>query len=79
MAEFLLSHPNVTGLINHHMAGNFVYRPPTALHFDPVTGEDEPMAPEDEAAFRFLGNKYTELINGQEVVPVFGRSGPPKS
>lgn len=78
VAEFLLSHPNVTGLINHHMAGNFVYRPPTALHFDPVTGEEEPMAPQDEAVFRFFGDKYTELINGQDVRPVFGRSGPPR-
>jgi hypothetical protein len=78
VAEFLLSHPNVTGLINHHMAGNFVYRPPTARHFDPVTGEEIPMSTADEAAFRFLGNKYTELINDQEVQPVFGRSGPPR-
>ena len=78
VAEFLFAHPNVTGLINHHMAGNFVYRPPTARHFDPVTGEEVPMSRADEAVFRFFGNKYTELINGQEVVPVFGRSGPPR-
>jgi hypothetical protein len=78
VAEFLLSHPNVTGLINHHMAGNFVYRPPTALHFDPVTGEEQPMAPQDLAVFEFFGSKYTELINDQNVVPVFGRSGPPR-
>ena len=78
VAEFLLSHPNVTGVINHHMAGNFVYRPPTALHFDPVTGEEEPMAAADLDVFEFFGSKYTELINGQDVVPVFGRSGPPR-
>jgi hypothetical protein len=78
VAEFLLSHRNVTGIINHHMAGNFVYRPPTALHFDPVTGEEEPMSPADLAVFNFFGAKYTELINGQEVRPVFGRSGPPR-
>jgi len=78
VAEFLLSHPNVTGLINHHMAGNFVYRPPTALHFDPVTGEEEPMAAQDLAVFELFGSKYTELINEQNVVPVFGRGGPPR-
>lgn len=78
VAEFILSHPNITGVINHHMAGNFVYRPPTALHFNPITGEEEPMASEDEAIFEFFGQKYSEIINGQEVRPVFGRSGPPR-
>jgi hypothetical protein len=78
VAEFLFAHPNVTGLINHHMAGNFVYRPPTAKHFDPVTGEEIPMAPQDAAVFSFFGNKYTELINEQRVTPVFGRGGPPR-
>jgi hypothetical protein len=60
------------------MAGNFVYRPPTALHFDPVTGDEQPMSPSDLATFSFFGAKYTELINGQNVVPVYGRSGPPR-
>jgi hypothetical protein len=78
VAEFLLSHRNVTGIINHHMAGNFVYRPPTALHFDPVTGEEQPMAQSDLAVFNFFGSKYTEIINDQNVVPVFGRGGPPR-
>jgi hypothetical protein len=78
VAEFLLSHRNVTGIINHHMAGNFVYRPPTALHFDPVTGEEQAMSQADLAILNFFGAKYTELINGQEVTPVFGRSGPPR-
>jgi hypothetical protein len=78
VAEFLLSHRNVTGIINHHMAGNFVYRPPTALHFDPVTGEEQPMSQADLAVFNFFGAKYTELINGQNVTPVFGRGGPPR-
>jgi hypothetical protein len=78
VAEFLLSHRNVTGIINHHMAGNFVYRPPTALHFDPVTGEEQPMSQQDLAVLDFFGAKYTELINGQDVTPVFGRGGPPR-
>jgi len=78
VAEFLLAHPNVTGLINHHMAGNFVYRPPTALHFDPVTGEEVSMAQQDASVFEMFGRKYSELINDQEARPVFGRSGPPR-
>jgi hypothetical protein len=78
VAQFLFSHPNVTGLINHHMAGNFVYRPPTALHFDPVSGEELPMSPADESVFTFFGNKYTEILYEQRVTPVFGRGGPPR-
>jgi hypothetical protein len=78
VAEFLFAHPNVTGLINHHMAGNFVYRPPTATHFDPVTGEEMPMAPADLAVFNFFGRKYTEILYEQRVTPVLGRSGPPR-
>ncbi len=78
VAEFLLSHRNVTGIINHHMAGNFVYRPPTALHFDPVTGEEQPQSQADLAVLEFFGSKYTELINEQNVTPVFGRGGPPR-
>ncbi|MFC1627561.1 M14 family metallopeptidase, partial [Gemmatimonadota bacterium] len=77
VAEFILAHPNITGLINHHMAGNFVYRPPTNRNFDVGTGEEIPMPAADEANFAYLGRKYTEVINGQEVTPVFGRSGPP--
>jgi hypothetical protein len=60
------------------MAGNFVYRPPTALHFDPVTGAEEPPSQADLAILDFFGAKYTELINGQSVTPVFGRGGPPR-
>jgi hypothetical protein len=79
VAEFLLSHPNVTGLINHHMAGNFVYMPPTALHFDPVSGEEQPMAPADAAVFSFFGDKYSEILYEQNVTPVYGRGGPPRN
>jgi len=78
VAEFLLSHRNVTGLINHHMSGNFVYRPPNNRHFNPVTGEEEFMASEDEAIYQVFGNKYSEIINNQQVRTVFGRSGPPR-
>jgi len=78
VAEFLLSHRNVTGVVNHHMAGNFLYRPPTNRNFNPITGEEEEMAPEDEAAFGTLGSKYTEIINNQPVRKVLGRGAPPR-
>ncbi|MFQ6037169.1 MAG: M14 family zinc carboxypeptidase, partial [Candidatus Aminicenantales bacterium] len=78
VAEFLLSHPNITGVVNHHMAGNFLYRPPTNRHFKPITGEEEEMPPEDEAYFRELGNAYSRIINNQPVRKVLGRGGPPR-
>ncbi len=78
VADFILAHPNITGLINHHMAGNFVYRPPTNKNYDVATGEEIPMAASDESNFAYLGRKYTEVINGQDVTPVLGRGGPPR-
>ncbi len=78
VAEFLLSHRNVSGIINHHMAGNFLYRPPNNRHFDPVTGVEQPMDQSDENTFALFGRKYSEIINDQSVTKVFGRSGPPR-
>jgi hypothetical protein len=78
VAEFLLAHRNVTGLINHHMSGNFLYRPPTNRKFDPFSGEEVPFPREDEAIFEIFGNKYTEIINGQPVMAVLGRGAPPR-
>ena len=79
VAEFLMAHRNVTGVINHHMSGNFLYRPPTNRHFDPITGEEIPFPREDEAIFEAFGQKYTEIINKQLVRKVLGRSAPPRS
>ena len=79
VAEFLHSHRNVTGIINHHMSGNFVYRPPNNRHFNPITGEEEEMAPADEAIYRVFGNKYQEILNKQQVRKVLGRGSPPRS
>ncbi len=79
VAEFLLSHRNVTGIINHHMSGNFVYRPPNNRHFNPITGEEEDIAQEDEAIYQVFGNKYQEIINKQPVRKVLGRGSPPRS
>ena len=78
VAEFLLAHRNVTGLINHHMSGNFLYRPPTNRKFDPFSGEEVPFPREDEAIFQTFGNKYTEIINDQTVTAVLGRGAPPR-
>ncbi|MCP4727644.1 MAG: hypothetical protein GY863_21575, partial [bacterium] len=78
VADFLFSHPNITGIVNHHMAGNFLYRPPNNRHFDPVTGDEYFMPSEDEANFSMFGRKYSEIINDQNVQTVFGRGGPPR-
>jgi len=77
VAEFLFKHSNVTGLVNHHMAGNFLYRPPTNRWFNPATGVEDPFPPQDEAIFRTFGNKYSEILNKQPVRNVYGRGGPP--
>jgi hypothetical protein len=77
VAEFLLSHRNVNGIVNHHMSGDFLYRPPMNKYFNPVTGVEEPMAPQDDAVLALFGEKYSEIINDQEVQKVFGRGRPP--
>ena len=41
-------------------------------------GKNNPMSQADLAVLEFFGAKYTELINGQDVTPVFGRGGPPR-
>jgi len=78
VVEFLFSHPNVTGIINHHMSGNFLYRPPNNRHFNPASGVEEPMAVEDMAIYTLFGEKYSEIINDQKVQAVYGRGGPPR-
>ena len=78
VAEFLFAHRNVTGLINHHMSGNFLYRPPTNRHFDPISGEEIPFPSQDETIFTVFGEKYTEIINNQPVRKVLGRGAPPR-
>lgn len=77
VAEFLFDHPNVTGLINHHMAGNFLYRPPTNLWVDPVTGKKTEIPPQDERIYQTFGDKYSEILYDQPVRKVMGRRGPP--
>jgi hypothetical protein len=77
VAEFLFAHPNVTGVVNHHMSGNFLYRPPTNRWFNPVTGVEDPFPRADEAVLQMFGRKYSEIINQQPVRNVYGRAGPP--
>ena len=78
VAEFLFAHRNVTGVINHHMAGNFLYIPPTNKNFDPITGEEKEMDRQDAGYFENFGRKYTAIINDQPVRAVLGRGEPPR-
>lgn len=78
VAEFLLAHRNVTGVVNHHMSGNFLYIPPTNKNFNPITGEEAEMPREDAAYFNIFGQKYSEIINKQPVRKVLGRGAPPR-
>jgi hypothetical protein len=78
VAEFLLAHRNVTGVVNHHMAGNFLYIPPTNKNFNPISGERIEMPGEDANYFEIFGNKYSEIINDQTVRTVLGRGQPPR-
>ncbi|MFC2168008.1 M14 family metallopeptidase [Acidobacteriota bacterium] len=78
VAEFLMSHRNVTGVVNHHMSGNFLYRPPTNKNYDPITGEEISFPQEDDSNFETFGQKYTEIINDQRVQKVLGRGAPPR-
>ena len=78
VAEFLLAHRNVTGVVNHHMAGNFLYIPPTNKNFHPITGELIEMPEKDASYFNIFGQKYSAIINDQPVRTVLGRGDPPR-
>lgn len=78
VAEFLLAHRNVTGIVNYHMSGNFVFRPPCKPDIDPVTGEIIPFPREDEEIYQIFGRKYSEIVNNEEVVvSYYARNAPP--
>ncbi len=77
VAEFLFAHPNITGLVNHHMAGNFLYRPPTQLWVDAVAGRGAEIPAEDEMVYQTFGNRYSDTLNGQPVRKVMGMGRPP--
>jgi len=78
VAEFLLAHSNITGVVNHHMAGNFLYIPPTNKNFNPITGEETEIPGPDAAYFDIFGQKYSAIINDQPVRKVLGRGEPPR-
>ncbi|MFC1640288.1 M14 family metallopeptidase [Gemmatimonadota bacterium] len=67
VADFLLSRPNLTGLVNYHMSGNVAVYPPSNLRTDPITGEVLRQPREDELTFGRLGRKAIELIDNAEV------------
>lgn len=70
VADFLLSRPNLTGLVNYHMSGNVAVYPPSNLRTDPITGEVIQQPAEDVAVYRMLGDKAVELIDNA-VIQVF--------
>jgi len=78
VTEFLISHRNITGTINHHMAGNFLLRPPCGRRPDPITGEEEPFPPEDEAIYELFGKKYKEILNDQRISVMYVKDDSPR-
>jgi murein tripeptide amidase MpaA len=78
VAEFLLSHRNITGVVNHHMAGNFLYRPPTHSYFNPATGNQELIPRQDDAVFQLFGKKYSDILYKQKMRLVFDGSNSPR-
>jgi len=70
VADFLLTLPNLTGLINYHMAGHVAVYPPSNLRTDPITGDVIHQPYEDEQIYRRLGRKAVELIDNA-LVQVF--------
>jgi hypothetical protein len=67
VADFLLSRPNLSGLVNYHMSGNVAVYPPSNLRTDPITGEVIQQPPEDVATYRMLGEKAIEFIDNAEI------------
>jgi hypothetical protein len=67
VADFLLSRPNLAGLINYHMSGNVAVFPPSNLRTDPITGDVVQQPYEDELTYKRLGGKADELIEDVKV------------
>jgi hypothetical protein len=67
LADYLLSLPNLTGLINYHMTGNVAVYPPSSLRTDPITGDVVRQPYSDELTYRRFGNKSRELIDNVKV------------
>ena len=52
--DFLVAHPNVTGLVHNHTAGGFLYRLPST---NPAEDHEE----DDLALVKLFGDRYTEV------------------
>jgi hypothetical protein len=52
--DFLVAHPNVTGLVHNHTAGGFLYRLPS-------TNPPEDHEEDDLALVKIFGDRYTEV------------------
>lgn len=69
--DFQLTLPNLTGLINYHMAGNVAVFPPSNLRLDPLSGDKIRAPYEDELTYKRFGGKIVELVGDEAIVQVF--------
>lgn len=63
LAEFLLSRPNLIGLINYHGTGNVIAYPPSNLRFDPLTGDRRDQSYQDESTYKKFGEEARMLFS----------------
>jgi hypothetical protein len=70
VADFMVSHKNLTGSINYHMAGNVAVHPPSSLRVDPLSGAEIEPSFDDQQVYRQFGAKAIEL-NDTAKVQVF--------
>jgi hypothetical protein len=70
VADFMISHRNLTGSINYHMAGNVAVHPPSTLRVDPLSGAEIEPSFDDQQVYRRFGAKAIEL-NDTAKVQVF--------
>jgi hypothetical protein len=65
--DFLVSHPNVTGIVHNHTAGGFLYRLPS-------TNPPADHEPDDLALVKLFGDRYT-AITGHRVQDSYSGEG----
>jgi hypothetical protein len=65
--DFLVAHPNVTGIAHNHTAGGFMFRLPS-------TNPPADHEPDDLALVKLFGDRYTE-ITGQRVQDSYSGEG----
>lgn len=65
--DFLVSHPNVTGIVHNHTAGGFLYRLPST---NPASDHEE----DDLTLVKLFGDEYTR-VTGQPVEDSYAGEG----